>query len=465
MKRFLLLPAILLLSACSSSVTILHLTDYHSHATPFYAHGEREAAGIARAYAYVEPLSRRDDVIVLSGGDTMNLGAPPWSDAFGCVEWPWWNGIVDAMALGNHDADYGPEVFRECRASIDYPILGANVVDAAGNRPFLHEGKPYLVLERSGRRIGLFAVVGAEFPSLIRQATSPVDRVAFTDRTEVAREIVRALREEERVDAVVLFGHAHGEEDEALARAVPGIDLVLGTHSHKVLPLARIEGTSTWMTAGGQYLEHVARVDLTFRGVRLVAVEGGPVPMRARLPEDPEIARRVAHLQSQIVSDPRWAALFEPFGRLESDLPNDGVNEAVTGIGRFVMDAVRRASAADVALSTSSSFRGGLPAGEVSEASLLEVLPYDNAVLVYELSGSELAALLDRARSLRGTDSFVQLSGIGVDGDPGAKDTWRVATTDYLSRVSAKWKDLFEGRAAEDTGLRVRSIARAAIGP
>jgi 5'-nucleotidase len=463
MKRLVPIFALVLLAGCTSSVTILHFTDYHSRATPFYARGEREAAGVARAFAYVEPLSGREDVIVLNGGDTMNLGAPPWSDRFRCVEWPWWNGIVDAMAYGNHDADYGPQAFSRCQASIDYPIFGANVVNGEGEPLFRHDGKPYFVLERAGRRIGLFAVVGPDFAALLKPATSPVERVGFSDRIETARAIVRALREDEKVDAVVLFGHAHNEDDEALARAVPGIDLVLGTHSHKASSLKRIEGTDTWMIASGQYLEHVSRVEIEFRAGRIRAIRGELVPMTATLPEHPRIAARVEELQASLESDPDYAALFEPFGVLKTDLSNEGVNDGQTDLGRFVMDLVRQVSGADIALSTSSSFRGGLPAGNVSDANLLDVLPYDNGVLVFEMRADEVAEILQRASSLRGSDSFVQLSGIALSAEVEGDRLWRVATTDYLARISPVWKDLFERRDAVPTGASVRSIVRDAI--
>jgi len=462
MKRLLPLLA-LILAGCASSVTVVHFTDYHSHAAPFFVRGEHDAAGVARAYAYIEPLSKRDDVIVLNGGDTMNLGAPPWSDRFMCVEWPWWNGVVDAMAWGNHDADYGPAEFAKCQATVDYPILGANVRDSSGAPLFLHDSKPYLVVERAGRRIGLFAIVGSDFPALIKPRTSPVAGVTFSGRIEAARSIVRALREDEHVDAVVLFGHAHNEEDEALARSVPGIDLILGTHSHKATPLRKLEGTETWMIASGQYLEHVSRVELEFRRGRVADVRGGLVAMTAGLPEDPVVAGRVRLLQGELVSDPAYASLFKPFGRVSADLPNERVNEMQTPLGSFVMEEVRRAAHADIAFSTSSSFRGGLPAGPVSDADLLDVLPYDNSVFVYDMTATELDALLSRARRLKGSDSFVQLSGIGIDESARSGNTYRVATTDYVARVSPAWKDLFETMEPEPTSLLVRAVVRRAL--
>src|SRR5439155_3387304 len=99
----------------------------------------------------------------------------------------------------------------------------------------------YAVFQRNGVRVGVFAIAGADFGKLV---STP--GFTFTSPIDAAREAVRALRERERVDAVVMIGHQHREDDFALAAAVPGIDLILGTHTHVKEELRQIPGTSTW---------------------------------------------------------------------------------------------------------------------------------------------------------------------------------------------------------------------------
>src|SRR5262249_4006337 len=156
--------------------------DYHSH-----------AAQLARAIGYLRHEKQRG-AIVFSGGDMINKGSPAWSDKYQCAEWPWFDGIVDAMAFGNHDADYGPDPFERCRAQLRYPILSANT---AGMRKTI-------VVGANGVRVGAFAVAGPDFPALVK-----VEGFTFGDRVEAAREAVRELRERQRVDAVVMIGHEH----------------------------------------------------------------------------------------------------------------------------------------------------------------------------------------------------------------------------------------------------------------
>lgn len=404
-------------------VTLLHFSDYHSHALPFHTE-EGMRGGIARAIGFMQQHARRG-ALVFSGGDMINIGAPAWSDAYQCIEWPWMNGIVDAMAFGNHEPDYGKEAFDRCARAARFPILAANV-------PGL---EPYRVFERDGLRIGVFAVAGPDFAKLVK-----VPGYTFADPVAAARETVRRLREEERADAVVMIGHQHTEADYELARSVPGIDLIFGTHSHLKRELVRIPGTETWFISPGQYLTYISRVELIFAGGKLGAIDGALVPVDDRMPEDPRIARRVARLQRELEADPEHRHLFVPIGTLDTPL-------SVDALATLTLDAMRSATDAEVALSTMSSFRRPLPSGSLTLEALRGAMPYDNEIIVCSMAGDRLARLLDTV-----TETYVA--------GPAAIDptrTYRVATTDYLANVA--WKDAFVCER-EKPGLRVRDEVR-----
>ncbi|MFP5247470.1 MAG: bifunctional metallophosphatase/5'-nucleotidase, partial [Thermoanaerobaculia bacterium] len=350
-------------------VTLLHLSDYHSHALPFYTDaGER--GGIARAIHYLRE-EKRNGALIFSGGDTINKGAPAWSDKYVCTEWPWFNGIVDAMAFGNHDPDYGPEEFDRCRRTVRYPILSANT-----------DGfRSYVVLQREGIRIGVFALAGPDFPQLVK-----VGGFTFGDPIAAARKAVQTLREKEHVDVVVMIGHQHTEEDYTLAKAVPGIDLIFGSHSHEKHELTRIPGTQTWFIAPGQYLEAISRVDLTFDGKRIQHVRGELVTVDSSLQEDRRIARKVAEMQRALELDPDYAELFEPIGELERPLSTEQVAQRA-------LDTMRKVANADIAISTTSSFRGALASGTLTLEALRAAMPYDNEIVVCTMSGALLEEL------------------------------------------------------------------------
>jgi len=396
------------LLAAETTVTLFHFSDYHSHALAFYTE-EGERGGIARAIGYLGQQKRRG-ALVFSGGDTINKGAPAWSDQFQCAEWPWWNGIVDAMAFGNHDADYGLAAFEQCRKSARYPILSANT----------NGFPPYRVFTRNGLRIGVFAVAGSDFPQLVK-----VPGFTFGDPVAAARETVRTLREKERVNAVVLIGHQHTESDYDLARAVPGIDLILGSHSHLKRELVQIPGTQTWFIAPSQYVTYISWVELKFADGKLGAIDAALVPVTDRMRADPGIATRVANMQAQLERE--QPSLFAPIGTLPSPL-------SVEALAMRALEVMRRATSTQIAISTTSSFRRPLPAGTLNLELLRGAMPYDNEIVVCTMSGADLQRL--------STESFVA-------GTYTRDGTYRVATTDYLAG-----REKFD---CEKTGVRVRA--------
>lgn len=416
-------------------VTLLQFSDYHSHAVPFYADEGADRGGIARAAGYLAAEKSRG-ALVFSGGDMVNKGSPAWSDKYRCAEWPWLNGIVDDMALGNHDPDYGAREFADCRKSVRYPILSANTAGF----------QPYDVHERNGIRIGVFAIAGSDFQTLVKTSG-----FTFRDSVAAARRVVKKLREDEHVDAVVLIGHEHLQDDYELARAVPGIDLIFGSHSHLRRELAKIDGTSTWLISPGQYLTDICRVQMTFDDKHhLTAVRGELVPVDAHMKADAALAKTVAEMQRALERDPQYAPLFATIGTTKETM-------SVERLAHFAVARMREAAGADVALSTASSFRQPLPRGAITVEQLRAALPYDNEIVVAELSGDELAKLLAYGASRAGSDSVAIVEGVTK---PDLSRTYKVATTDYMARVAAGYKDFFKNGQA--TGKRVRDeVAKA----
>lgn len=426
MRKLLLLLA-LALPLSAQTVTLLHFSDYHSHALPFYT-DEGERGGIARAIGYLR-AQKRAGALVFSGGDTVNKGAPVWSDKYGCAEWPWFNGIVDAMAFGNHDGDYGREAFDRCRAAVSYPILSANTAGFRGSAVFTVRGV----------RIGVFALAGGDFPKLVK-----VPGFTFGDPITAARETVRKLREEEQASMVVMIGHQEADDDYAMAKAVPGIDLIFGSHSHLKRDLTQIPGTNTTYISPSQYLTYVSRVELDVKDDRVAAIRGGLVPIDASLAEDRRIARRVARMQRELERDPKYSEQFVAIGKLDAPISTEA-------LAKRTVEVMREAVKADVALSTKSSFRSPLPAGPLTMELLLGALPYENEIVTCTMSGAQLRRLLDVA----GDDSFVS----GPASIENERD-YRVATTDYLAHVA--YRDAF---ACDKTssGLRVREELRKSL--
>ncbi len=470
----------------TTTVTLLHFSDYHSHAVPFYSEGEENTAGIARAMAYLKSYADDPNTLIFSGGDTINKGAPAWSDKYQCAEWPWFNGILDGMALGNHEADYGPEAFAQCRAQITYPIISSNTLDAGGQPLFQENGKSYLVFEVDGVKIGVFAVAGPDFDRLVKPEIRPAAGATFADRIETARQVVQTLRDQEQVDAVVLIGHALYEDDVALAQAVSGIDVIMGTHSHRLEELTTIPGTQTKIISPFQYLTYISKVDLTFAGGQLSDVTGELVRMSNTLPQDPDVAQRVDQMLADLQADPQYADLFQPIGEAAAPLSTEGQFTGESVLGNFVLDIFRSSAGTNMAISTSSTFREPVGSGQVLEEELRAAIPYKNKIMVYELTGAQIQQLLDYSISRTGSDFFSQVAGVrfNIAGDQAADiqilqdpqnpaagytpldpaATYTVAVSDFQSQIAGGYKDIFApAPASRDTGLDLRDQVRAYI--
>jgi 5'-nucleotidase len=469
---------VLLLAAAAATVTILGFSDYHSHAVPFYAEGRPGQAGIARAVGFLRKAKADPRTLVFSGGDMLNAGTPAWSEEYRCVEWPWLNGLVDAMALGNHDLDYGAAELDRCRKSAGFPVLSANLLQADGTSYLEAGGKPYFVRDVGGIKVAAFAVGGPDVQHLVKKDVLPPG-TRWADAMQSARSIVKQLREVEHADVIVLIGHQTTEEDEALARAVPGIDLVLGSHSHHKGELRRIDGTRTWIVSPAQYLTYVSRVEVRVEQGRVTHVTGGLVRMEDSVAPDPLLALEVAAKQRAL--EAKRPDRFRSVGRAAVDLSDDGVFDGESVLSNWATDAVRARAGTHVFFTTASSFRATLPAGDVVAETLFMAVPYKNAVMTGRLAGAQLLEWLAVSAARRGSDGFSPASGVRYAiGPAGVRDvevlrdpahpeagfaaldpaaTYRVATSDYQAFVADGYKQVFAQAASiEKTTLEVQQV-------
>ena len=180
----------------------------------------------------------------------------------------------DATTFGNHDFDLGPDgtaqaIAVAAKAGRVPPVVASNT-DFTGSDPSLaalqrlaKDGliQRYLVIERGGIRFGVMGLLGKE----AQFYTGGAGAVKFADPIESAREMVQLLRETEKVDVIIALSHGGMEkgndgrftdgEDVRLPMAVPGIDVVIGAHSHTELHEAIIVNDRTPVVQTGKYGE------------------------------------------------------------------------------------------------------------------------------------------------------------------------------------------------------------------
>jgi 5'-nucleotidase/UDP-sugar diphosphatase len=409
----LLLPLLGPGAATGETLTILHVNDFHGALEPTRpAAGRPEEGGAARLAALVR-AERTPTTLFVAAGDLMqgtnlsNLFAgQPVIEAFNLMG-------LDASAVGNHEFDHGQPALRERAAQARFPFLAANI---AGDGPW----KPFEIRRVGTLRVALFGLTTEETPV----ATHPrnVQGLAFSDAVAAARRMVAELRPQ--ADLVVALTHLGFEEDEKLAAAVPGIDVIVGGHTHTKVEQPALVGATLVLQAfeRGVFL---GRLDLDVADGKVTAHRYLLIPVTAASGEDPAVAALVAEYQHQLGDK-----MNEAVGAAAADL--DGSKDATrsheTALGDLVADMMREASGADVALINGGTIRAGIPAGPVTLGTLYNVLPFDNWLISFAITGTELRQALETgvSRIEVGDGGFPQVSGLTYSFAPKAPAGARV---------------------------------------
>lgn len=276
------------LFAAEEGLTIIHTNDLHSHILGFSPNieyrpditgGDATKGGWARVATVIkrEKEKRNNPILVLDGGDFLMGSLFHMIAREEAVELRLMKDMgYDALTLGNHEFDLKPKglarILHSAAAKGGMPaIVFSNAIfskesdrDDALEEVF-SQGmvKPYVVLERGGMKIGVFGLLGKDAAEKAPFA-SPLK---FKDPVEISREMVKILREKEKVDMVICLSHSGlGEaksrsEDEILAGKVQGIDVIVGGHSHTRLEKPLVIN-STMIVQAAAYGNCVGVLDL-----------------------------------------------------------------------------------------------------------------------------------------------------------------------------------------------------------
>ena len=371
-----------------------------------------------------------------------------------------------AAVPGNHEFDFGPAVFAARIAESRFPWIGSNVLGP--------DGAPFggmiarRIVTKGGVRIGFLGILTAQTANL-----AVGGGVRFADETETARAAARALRAE-GAELVVALTHLDFDQDRALARAVPEIDLILGGHDHD--PMAIQEGGALVLKAGsdahwlGEVEMVVDRPDPGTAGKTRAFPAGWRFEAVRDLPADPALAPTIAATDALLADglDRPLASLVRP---LDSRVALVRSEEAA--LGDLFADALRAQFGADAALINGGGLRGNrlYPAGTtLTRRDVLTELPFGNVAMLVELSGAELRAALESglAKVESKAGRFPQVSGLRLRYDPAAPAgrrlgaveiagqpldearRYRVAITDYLAKGGDGYAPLAAARVLID---------------
>ena len=429
-------------SAEDFQLTILHTNDVHARIVDADKNGlscfNQESpsdpcyGGVARLATKVREVRRqKDNVILLDAGDQFQ-GTLFFTYYKGSAIQRFMNELgYQAMTVGNHEFDKGPEVLAEFIAGAKFPILGANL-DVSRDPHLKGLIKPYCTLTVGGQTIG---VVGYTVENLRELSQIGPDVVEQPTESSVAAAL-EVLRQQ-GVDKVIALSHGGFGRDKEVAAKLDGIDVIVGGHTHTFLsntdPTAEGPYPVVARSPGGQPVlivtaaswgKYLGRLDVTFDHQGVVkAWNGNPILLDSSVPEDPEIRAAVSKL-----SEPLVALQKEIIGTSEVDLKGDaGCRFAECNLGNLIADAMLAATATrgvQIALQNGGGIRASIAKGPISRGQVLQTLPFGNFICTFQLKGSDILAALENGvsradgQTKEGTGRFLQVSGLRYRWNP-----------------------------------------------
>lgn len=424
--------------AGSATIRILHVNDFHGFAEPYKPQGSDELrGGIAWLGAEAGELRREKPSILLAAGDM--ISGNTWANLFHgepVIELMNLMGF-DAMTVGNHEFDYGVDILRQRISDARFPVLGANVKG-------LVLLNPYVIKELAGVRMAILGVVTEDTP--VTTHPRNVQGLKFEPVFETVRKYLPGLRRQ--ADIIIVLSHIGFPADRILAQQVPGIDIIVGGHSHTRVDKPLTVG-KTIIVQAWEHGKALGVLDLTVEDGKITGYNGRLVDIRPGMCE-PDRAVQALVDKYRKKAD---ASLDGPAGRTEVDLDGENVRKRETNLGDLIADIVRGSARADAAIVNGGEIRTGIKKGVIRVRDIYSVLPFDSYVVAVILSGKQIIEALEHGVStvVSGSGAFPQVSGIsfsydrsaqpgkrireaGIGGkpiDPGKEYT--VATNDFLA--------------------------------
>lgn len=466
------------LAAAERGFTILHSNDWQSRLlgfgpnneyTPATVNDDDTVGGVARLATLLRErraAAGDEPLLLLDGGDfTMGTLFHTVAREMGSELRLMSELGYDAAVIGNHEFDFRPaglaamiEAAHKAKGEALPALLSSNMrfdpLDQADDslQARYDAGRilPYTLIERGGIRFGLFGLLGNN-----AVAVSPmIGPVTFADPLETARAMVAKLREE-GAEVVILLAHMgvtqqadgrwRGEEVE-LVEQVPGIDIVVGGHSHTALPQPVLVNGRTPVVQAGSEIQYLGELRMSLgedgvprlRDYRLHRIDD-------RIPGDAAITARVEAFK-QVVNErvlaPRGYRFDQPLARVDQTLGRDFTD---TTLANLVSDALRHATGADLAFTGNGTIRDDLIKGRhgvQSVSDLFRIAPlgigqFDDEpgypLIKAYFSAREIKTLLEvllLAYQLHDSDSYYpRVSGVRFTYNP-----WRVPF-DRVSRI------------------------------
>ena len=415
-------------------ITILHTNDFHARFRPISKYDNNCSAknnakgkcfgGSARLSSAIEDArSRHSNTILLDGGDQFQ-GTLFYNLYKGKVAAEMMNMLgYDGMAVGNHEFDDGPETLRVFMDSVNFPVLMANAnidmePELKGNLQ-----KSTTVL-KNNRKIGLIGINTVDTAEL----SSPGENVIFTDAVAAVQSEVDFLTEA-GVNIIILLSHSSYRIDKMIAANTTGVDVIVGGHDNTLLSNVsdRAKGPYPTVVNGTQivqayaYGKFLGELSVLFdEAGNVIHASGEPIIIDGSVNEDSQIVARLDELEKPIntLKETIVGTVSNP---LTGDRAVCRVQEC--DMGNMIADAMRDAvidKGYTIALQNSGGIRASLDAGDVTLGEIMTILPFQNTLSTFKVTGEQLLTAIENGVSQIEdvAGRFPQVSGMRYTFDP-----------------------------------------------
>ena len=400
-----------LAAAQHQRLTLLHTSDLHGSVLPWDDFQNQPADGsLAQVSTLVQQIRNEVDhpVLVLDSGDTIQ-GTP--FEQFPHVRWSETSPTItamnligyDAMALGNHEFNFGLDVLRRAERQAEFPFLSANTINETNSEPAF---PPHVVIEAGEIRVGVVGLITPNIPGWERP--EHYRGLAFKPMDEIAREQVRLLRDKEGCDLVVVLAHtgfekslddgsSSGTEREDYGwrlSQISGVNVLLTGHTHKNIPPRELNGAIVSQPrARARFL---TRIDLELErgadGWRISSWKGRNLSTE-NVKSDPTIESRMAELHERVV-----VALDGPVGEVTDPVSVAGCRLQDCAALDLIHQVQLEASGADLSLASLLTDRTpDLPAGPLTWRWIYSFYVYPNTLVKVAVTGAEVKDILEHA--------------------------------------------------------------------
>ena len=395
------------------NLTILHTNDFHARFEPISKYDSGCSAedndegkcfgGSARlATAIADAKARSGNYLLLDGGDQFQgtlfytyykgQAAAEMMNRFG----------YDAMTVGNHEFDDGPEVLRGFMDAVEFPVLMSNA-NVSGEPMLAGKLQPSTIIERGGKLIGLIGLTPEDTDDL----SSPGDNITFTDPVAAVQEQTDMLTAA-GADIIIVLSHSGFEVDKRVAFETKGVDIIVGGHSNTLLsntddgaagPYPMMIGLTAIVQAYA-YGKYLGELNVTFDDSgKIIGIEGEPNLLDGTVAEDGAVKDRVAELALPL-DEIRNKVVASAAGDIDGDRAN--CRQVECSMGNLVADAMLdrvKDQGIQVAIANSGGLRASIGAGDVTMGQVLTVLPFQNTLSTFQVTGVTLLDALENGVS------------------------------------------------------------------